>query len=76
MPRVINSQTFFSMPILDWRALSMGKVMTKHFWVYWAIAIPLTVAAILIVGAYGMVQERRKRDAARNARNISGLKEV
>lgn len=64
------------MPILDWRALSMNNVMTNHFWVYWAITNPLTVVAMLVVGAYGIVQERRKRDAARNARNIAGLKEA
>jgi len=64
------------MPILDWRARSMDNVMTNHFWVYWAITIPLTLVAMLVVGVYGIVQERRKRDAARDARNIAGLKQV
>ncbi|KAH8670661.1 hypothetical protein BGZ61DRAFT_483009 [Ilyonectria robusta] len=67
---------FFAMPILDWNALSMNDVMTNHFWLYWAISIPLTVVVMAVVGAYGRVQAIRNHEAAANARKEAGLKEV
>ncbi|RYP76693.1 hypothetical protein DL771_001615 [Monosporascus sp. 5C6A] len=77
-PRMQAQQTmaFFAMPILDWDAHSMSDVMTDHFWLYWAIAIPLTVVAMAVVGAYGQTQARRNRKAAANARKEAGFREV
>lgn len=70
-----NSQSFFAMPLLDWNAFSMTDVMTRHFWLYWAVAIPLTVFVMAIVGVYGFVQARENRKAADNARKMAGFKE-
>lgn len=69
-------QTFFAMPILDWNALSMRDVMTDHFWLYWAVALPLTIVVMGVMGAYGLIQARGKRKAAANARKNAGLKEA
>ncbi|KAM6492384.1 hypothetical protein JOM56_012108 [Amanita muscaria] len=70
-----NSQSFFAMPLLNWNALSMMDVMTPHFWLYWAVAIPLTVFVMAIVGVYGFTQARENRKAADNARKMAGFKE-
>lgn len=61
------------MPILDWQAFSMGEVMTKHFWFYWAVAIPLTIVVMAFVGVYGWVQARRNREATEVARKEAGF---
>ena len=53
----------------------MTDVMTRHFWLYWAVAIPLTVFVMAIVGVYGFVQARENRKAADNARKMAGFKE-
>lgn len=73
---ITKLQAFFAMPILDWNALSMSDAMTNHFWLYWAIAIPLTVVVMAVVGAYGRVQALRNHEAAANARKEAGLREV
>jgi len=64
------------MPILDWDALSMSDVMKTHFWLYWAVAIPLTALVIVIVSAYGFIQGRENGKAAVKARERAGFREV
>lgn len=64
------------MPILNWNALSMSDVMTNHFWLYWAVAVPLTVLVMTIVAAYGFGQAREKQKAAEKARNSAGFRGV
>ena len=46
----------------------MRDVMTDHFWLYWAVAIPLTIVVMTIMGVYWLIQAREKRKAAENAR--------
>ncbi|KAF2242533.1 hypothetical protein BU26DRAFT_524137 [Trematosphaeria pertusa] len=68
--------TLFAMPILNWNAFSMRDVMTSHFWLYWAVTIPLTIVVMAIVGAYGLVQARENRRAADKARKNAGIWQV
>lgn len=39
--------SFFAMPLLNWTADSSEAVVTRRFWVYWAVTIPLTIIVIL-----------------------------
>lgn len=64
------------MPVLNWQALSMGDVMTDHFWVYWAVTIPMTILVVAIVGSYGIIQGKFNRRMAETARNEAGYKDV
>ena len=50
--------TFISMPLLSWDAASWTEVPTTHFWVYWAITIPLTLLTL-----YAWYVWQRYRDA-------------
>jgi len=64
------------MTILNWNALSMNDVMTNHFRLYWAVAVPLTVLVMGVVGIYGFSQAREKRHAAKRAREKASFGEV
>jgi hypothetical protein len=49
----------------------MNGVMTDHFWVYWAVTIPLTVVVMAVVLGFAVYQKRkneveRERDKKRN----------
>ena len=50
--------TFISMPLLSWDATSWTEVPTTHFWVYWAVTIPLTLLTL-----YAWYVWQRYRDA-------------
>ena len=47
------------MPLFNWGAPAMGKVMTGHFWIYWAITIPLTILVITIVSLFASSENRK-----------------
>ena len=64
------------MPLFNWSAISMSEVMGDHFWVYWAVAVPLTMAVVGIMGLYALYQSRRNKEAAYKARSEASLKEV
>jgi hypothetical protein len=69
-------QIFFAMPVLDWNALSIRDIIIDHFWLYWAVALPLTIVVIGVMGVYGLIQASEKRKAAANSRKNAGLKEA
>ena len=64
------------MPIFNWTASSLSDVMSNHFWIYWAVAAPLTALVMGIVGAYALYQSRKNKKAAEEARKRAGLKTV
>lgn len=33
------------MPMFDWSA-STGEVLNERFWIYWAVALPLTITVL------------------------------
>lgn len=39
---------FFAMPLFEWKAISDGMVVSKRFWIYWAVTVPLTFLTLLI----------------------------
>lgn len=69
----MSVQAFFAIPILDWQALSMSGVMTNHFWIYWAVAIPLAILVMAFVVVYGRMQEKRNKKALEEARREAGF---
>ncbi|KAF2000202.1 hypothetical protein P154DRAFT_204140 [Amniculicola lignicola CBS 123094] len=40
--------TFPSMPMLNWNPQLHGKFTSNYFWVYWAVAVPLTTFVLII----------------------------
>jgi hypothetical protein len=54
------------MPLLDWNSTS---VITSHFWVYWAIAIPLTLITMLAVALWIFIQAKHNEAMAKAARD-------
>jgi len=46
----------------------MRKVMTDHFWIYWAVTCPLTIFVTGIVIVFAFHQTRKKNAAAADAR--------
>ena len=38
------------MPLFNWGAPTTSEILSDHFWIYWAVTCPLTVATMTIVG--------------------------
>ncbi|KAF2110029.1 hypothetical protein BDV96DRAFT_691298 [Lophiotrema nucula] len=38
--------SFFSMPLLDWKAPSASAITGKYFWIWWVVMIPLTTVTV------------------------------
>ncbi|KAL4915412.1 hypothetical protein BDW62DRAFT_212753 [Aspergillus aurantiobrunneus] len=60
--------TFFSMPLFDWDTPSIDSVATTHFWVYWALTAPLTLAIMVGVVTWPIWHSKSTRDIERKAR--------
>ncbi|KAL4792685.1 hypothetical protein BDV19DRAFT_368253 [Aspergillus venezuelensis] len=60
--------TFFSMPLFDWEKPSVNDVATGHFWVFWALTVPLTVATMVGVVAWAIWHSKATRRVERKAR--------
>lgn len=39
--------TFFAMPMLSWNE-TQGRIVSRQFWIYWSVEIPLTLAVFLV----------------------------
>lgn len=61
------------MPLFNWAAESMQQVMTDHFWIYWAIAGPLTLVVMGVVIAFTIYQSRQRKTEMEEARKGAGL---
>jgi len=59
--------SFFAMPLFDWDAESSRGIVTPHFWVYWAVTIPLTLLTMVIIALWIQVQERKRKAISRAA---------
>ena len=49
----------FSMGMFDWQHNADGGVISGRFWIYWAIAIPLTVVTLLGWGIWWGIEMKR-----------------
>jgi hypothetical protein len=60
------------MPLFDWSASSTSEIITPHFWVYWAVTIPLTLITMALVSVWIIFQSRRNEAIGEAARNTIG----
>ncbi|KAL2838319.1 hypothetical protein BJX68DRAFT_272650 [Aspergillus pseudodeflectus] len=67
------SQIFFAMPLFNWSETSINNVANKHFWIYWAVTGPLTVAVVAGVASWAFLQSRRAERVAQLARRSTGI---
>ncbi|KAK4069936.1 uncharacterized protein Triagg1_6731 [Trichoderma aggressivum f. europaeum] len=51
--------SFFAMPLFNWSEPSLHQVANSHFWVYWAVTGPLTLATMAGVIAWAVWNSRR-----------------
>ncbi|CAO2657302.1 Nn.00g034280.m01.CDS01 [Neocucurbitaria sp. VM-36] len=52
-------ETFFSMTMFDWGSEASGTAVTsRYLWVYWAVAIPLTVLVLITWRVWWALEER------------------
>ncbi|KAK3990648.1 hypothetical protein QBC44DRAFT_63455 [Cladorrhinum sp. PSN332] len=64
--------SLFSMPLFNWEAPSVSDIASSHLWLYWAVAIPLTLVVMATFGVYAWYQRRKNRlhaQIAREAKN-------
>lgn len=40
-------KTRFSMTMFNWQAQN-GQVLSSHFWIYWAVTVPVTLLVLLV----------------------------
>ncbi|KAL2810541.1 hypothetical protein BJX63DRAFT_423005 [Aspergillus granulosus] len=50
--------TFISMPFFNWETDKPGNVTGPHFWVFWAVTVPLTVVIMIGVVMWAMWHQR------------------
>jgi hypothetical protein len=61
------------MPILDWSAASSSEIVTDHFWVYWAVTIPLTLLTMLVVSFWIIIRGKKNEAISKAARKSVGF---
>ena len=40
--------SLFAMPMFNWDASGSARSIDRHFWIYWAVTLPLTVVVIVV----------------------------
>jgi hypothetical protein len=55
--------SFFAMPTLNWDAAAYNRIVSRRFWIYWIVTVPLTVAVFALWWARQKVKERNERKA-------------
>lgn len=52
----------FSMPLFQWDTKTVGhSVVSKQFWIFWVVSIPLTIVTLILWFAWMRLQTRRRR---------------
>ena len=60
--------SFFAMPLFEWNAVGDGIFVSKRFWVYWAVTVPLTCLTLVVWVLWTRRQARVHRVLERRAR--------
>lgn len=47
------------MPVFDWQASSVSEMTGRHFWIWWAVMIPLSVVTLATVVLWGRLRAKR-----------------
>lgn len=63
--------SLFSMGMFDWRAHGGDTVVSSRFWIYWAIAVPLTLSVLGLWLIY--VRRHKKNNGESLSENLEGL---
>lgn len=58
----------FAMPLFEWNAISDGMIVSKRFWIYWAVTVPLTFLTLVIWALWTRRQARVHRISEKRAR--------
>lgn len=58
---------FFAMPLFEWDAVGEGTVVSKRFWIYWAVTVPLTFLTLVVWVFWTKRQARVHRKSERRA---------
>ncbi|KAM7191238.1 hypothetical protein V8F20_009416 [Naviculisporaceae sp. PSN 640] len=53
--------SFFAMPVFDWHASSISEMTGRHFWIWWAVMIPLSVVTLATVILWGRLGAKKAR---------------
>jgi len=61
------------MPLFDWSETSASSIVTRHFWVYWAATIPLTLITIIVITVWIFIQEKKNTALSLAARDTVGV---
>ena len=64
------------MPLFNWNASSVHHVMSNHFWIYWAVTLPLTSLVMAVVTVFAILQARNNRADVDKARQSADSKLV
>ena len=59
---------FFSMPLFEWDAVDDGTVVSKRFWIYWAVTVPLTILTLVVWVLWTSRQARVHKVSEKRAR--------
>lgn len=64
-----EQQTFFSTSFFNWQASSWSNRVSGCMWLYWAVAVPLTVLVILVwTYTSNLVKKKRAEELAAQSR--------
>ena len=69
-------QSLFAMPLFNWDASSVRHAMSNHFWIYWAVTLPLTALVMAVVTVFAIFQARKNRVDVDKARQSADGKLV
>jgi hypothetical protein len=61
------------MPVLDWSAASPSGIVTDHFWVYWAVTVPLTLITMFVVSFWIVIRGKKNEAISKAARRSVGF---
>jgi hypothetical protein len=53
------------MPLFEWDN-DMDYVMSRNFWIFWAISIPLTMVTVILIG---LIRYRQSKGGGRDPEN-------
>ena len=56
--------SIFSMSMFDWQASAGSPVMSNRFWIYWAVAAPLTLAVLSLWLLWMHVHQQQQKKAS------------
>lgn len=64
--------TLFAMPLFNWDAETWNNVVKARFWIYWAVAIPLTIVTLAIWSFWQRRRDRKNIKLDEEARQSAG----